>query len=1076
MNDIVDGAEKDKAWLNDEKVQISYERITELEDGSFRKLGEGEQFSEVFWNDAVTTTLHQTHPRVSTLKTELVCQYKFQNGRIYVKTLRYKMTTRYGNWDRANIDIVLSARDYVRECSDDNLLQDTQWHNHEVYLESPLAAPDFNMYLVIRVNYDGTNNDVGPDEGWGVYIRPAQKPLIETPLSGSVVRMPFPVSGKNGLLNGKVNLSCLYNGSVRLLASATVGNDGRWNIPISLPAGVVSFYAEQVIGNENSGKSNTVTIQWYAAPRVESPANNAVVATGSALLLKGRGTAGKTIHIMTPGGGVLHATTTVKSNDTWEALFNQGNYPNGGLVEMTAGHLNMNDWSVTQSFKLLGPPAITSPTQNQEVDMRITVGGTVNTLFKSGTVNIHRDSVGTLLGTATVNTSTGAWQAQLTTDLTPGDYSLTAVHVFSGVTSLGASPVRLKVRPPQPQLTAPNPASGVNPVLTGTGGHPGATLVLSDETEEDLGSVTVTGNSWSVSPRSALTPGVYAFKVRQSISNMLSLWSNVRTFSVIVPKPTLTVPITVTDQKPSFSGMANTWAKQTQAAQVEVRLNHAQTPIVPIVNVSNNRWTSTATERWAPGTYAIVIRQLYKTLNSGWPATAVSLVIPAPLPVITKTDPEGFSPRITGTCWPGASLKLRYSDRPTVDHPVSGTNGTWTFRRDIPFAPGNHTFTVTQSYGGQTSGEAHGAFNVPTPKLGITQPEVNQEVGLKPTFEGTDGYKDAVLTIYDAISDQALGSKTLSSSGSWSLTPEAELSTGLRTVYVRQSFNNQFSARSDNRNFQVVILAPRVGVPALDGRLPRLGLISGTGGIPGALITVKLAGVTDPVADNIPVRDDGSWEVPSRLTEVGQKTLLVSQTYKGQSSEIFQHPFTLVPAAPYLESPVNGQRISSQVMASGFGYPGDTVSVHRRGGSGPHLLATTQVRPEGTWSVEFTWNAEWTGYSLSVQAKKSEFGSDNSPMHAIKTRSAAPSLTQPASQDWVDAAPTFAGHGRSGAQIRVASYFDPGDVLATGLVANGSWSVQSSKSLPPGLHRVVVWQTEGEADSVELISEPFIVE
>ena len=128
MNDIVNDEEKGRAWLDAEKVQISDAQVAEFEDGSLRELGDGEQFSDEFWADAVQTTLYQTHPRVPALKTELVCQYKFENGRIHVKTLRYKMTTRYGNWYRANIDLGLQAGTWVRKNSPDSMRQDTQWH------------------------------------------------------------------------------------------------------------------------------------------------------------------------------------------------------------------------------------------------------------------------------------------------------------------------------------------------------------------------------------------------------------------------------------------------------------------------------------------------------------------------------------------------------------------------------------------------------------------------------------------------------------------------------------------------------------------------------------------------------------------------------------------------------------------------------------------------------------------------------------------------------------------------------------------------------------------------------------
>ena len=72
MNDIVNDEEKGRAWLDAEKVQISDAQVAEFEDGSLRELGDGEQFSDEFWADAVQTTLYQTHPRVPALKTELV--------------------------------------------------------------------------------------------------------------------------------------------------------------------------------------------------------------------------------------------------------------------------------------------------------------------------------------------------------------------------------------------------------------------------------------------------------------------------------------------------------------------------------------------------------------------------------------------------------------------------------------------------------------------------------------------------------------------------------------------------------------------------------------------------------------------------------------------------------------------------------------------------------------------------------------------------------------------------------------------------------------------------------------------
>jgi len=100
-------------------------------------------------------------------------QYKFENGRVYVRALRYHMTTRSGNWYRANIAIGLSAQEFVRKDSPDSMSQDTQWHNYppsHAYVDSRHEPSGAKVTLSIRVDYDGTNNDVGPNEGWGTSV------------------------------------------------------------------------------------------------------------------------------------------------------------------------------------------------------------------------------------------------------------------------------------------------------------------------------------------------------------------------------------------------------------------------------------------------------------------------------------------------------------------------------------------------------------------------------------------------------------------------------------------------------------------------------------------------------------------------------------------------------------------------------------------------------------------------------------------------------------------------------------------------------------------------------------------
>ncbi|MGS0541945.1 hypothetical protein ACU8WE_04130 [Pseudomonas parakoreensis] len=200
-------------------------------------------------------------------------------------------------------------------------------------------------------------------------------PIINEP-SGDVTSPQFTVQGSGGLFNDGV--ITLYNAADNAsLGNATIRVGGSWTANISLPVEIqpLTYYAIQKVGTYSSSRSNLMTVVLKVAPVIDSPSPGAVVRASAQLLITGRGTPGKTIDVMKPGGGVLHATALVKSNRTWEAPFNQDNYPNGGLVEMQAGHRGLNDWTATQYFTLLLRPTITTPSESAVTDPRGPIAG-----------------------------------------------------------------------------------------------------------------------------------------------------------------------------------------------------------------------------------------------------------------------------------------------------------------------------------------------------------------------------------------------------------------------------------------------------------------------------------------------------------------------------------------------------------------------------------------------------------------------------------------------------------------------------------------------------------------------------
>ncbi len=1078
MKDFVENGETGRIWLDTEDVQISSAQVTEEQNGLLREPGEGKQSSALFWSDAITTTLHQTHPRVPSLKTELECQYKFEGGRIFVRTLRYKMTTRYGNWDRANIDIALNAASYVRVNSDDNLIQDTRWHDHEKYLDSTLAAPGFNMYLVIRVNYDGKNNDVGAGEGWGVHIRPAQKPLIQTPQAGSVQRMPFAVSGKNGLLNGRIHLSCLQNGNVHSLGSVDARADGAWDTSISLPSGVTSFYAEQVIVSQNSGRSDPVSIKWYVAPRIDSPAKNAVVAAGSPFSLRGQGISGETIGVFTPGGAHEHATAVVGPNGTWEALFDQGYYPRGGLVRMTAGHRNRNDWSEEQSFKLLGAPPLTSHTANQQVERQITVGGTLADPFKAGRVSVYRDSTNTLLGGGDVAAS-GSWSAAII--LNPGPDTVTASHVYSSVPSVRSVPVRLLVRPPQPTLESKLVGGRVE--LSGTGYNGTGVRMdihFSGDPTPYLDAV-VSGGNWSKVIPADLLPGNYRFGGRQSVSDGGSgrIYSSdwiLREITVNIPTPIPTsVTVSVSGQRATFRGRGNQW--RTNAVEVSIFSNGVVLANVPKANVQTSlNWETSATADLPPGNYAqLTARQ---RVNNQWSAnsTVFSMTVACPPPSFFEpVTPSGQRPRISGTAWPGSQVILRIPGKPDV--PLTANN-SGNFQRNAAeeWAPATYTLTATAAFGGRTSTVASRTFTVKTPQPGITT-AANAEVDLVPIIEGT-GYPGCWVVIYSNTTHQSIGAGAVNQDKKWQVTLVDQVPGNLSFYAVQQETrdSNNHSDRTTPRTVKVRVPKPRITVPVQNGRPARVSQFSGEGQFPG-FVELSIKGQNTPLLKDIEVKADGTWQVQVTLPAGGPVTLEARQRQRGYASDALERVVTVVPAIPSVDTPRAGENLGRELRISGFGFAGDTILIYRRG-SVSSTLTQTPVLADGTWSATVAHNLLATD-GINVLASAGQgLNSALSPVVTYTLLGTRPSLTEPLSGDWVGVRPLFSGLATPGATITVASWSNAADVLAPAAIADtdGRWSVVGNKDLPEGPMRVVVSQNFNGVRSEGFESARFIVE
>jgi hypothetical protein len=1156
MNDIVDDGKKSQAGPNTEELLPAHDAsVTEADDGSTHEPINDELYAELFWANAITTTLHQTHPRVSTLKTELVCQYKFENNRIYVKTLRYKMTTRSGNWDRANIDIGLQADEWKRKDSPDSMIQDTRWHDHVDYVEALASNPAMGVSLAIRVNYDGSNNDVEPHEGWGYDVFPARTPIIESPASGAMVTMPFTVSGKNGLKGGRIKLTSSANTQI---GYPDVQADGRWSASVTLPAGALSFYAEQTIGNQTSGKSNTVTIRLappYVAPCIDFPANAAVIKTGSELRLKGRGTVDKVVDVMTPHGAVLHATTTVLANGTWEADFNLCNYPNGGHVLLTVGHRNMDDWSADQSFTLVSIPTIILPANSTVTDPQGPISG-VGAVPRA-VVEILKDLQHTFKvgqGTAQDN---GQWSVTaFNQEMPPGAFSIVARQSFSGTISDVSAARSFKVRPPT--LTAVNLAY---PTLTSAAfsgaGYTGATIEITiingPAGATAPPAVTVSAGIWNTTSQN-WPIGEYDLKAIQKVSDNAGGWilSQEYLFKASTTlAPPVDVTYTVASFTPTFSGKgtfgasvevtdkadgslvapaakvnepgnwstraSQVWppgsvrtirvvqkvgAAVSQAVELTINIDRVPSPTnvrytvngytptfsgngingatvqllddegassaVPDAHVVNQQWSSRAPDPWGP-TYQrnVNIRQ---GLNNDWSEGWVVLVVTIPLlaPIVRVVD-DGLSPVVSGTCWPGATLSLKYSDS-AVEHKPVNTNGTWTYKRSAGFAPEKeHTVTVTQTFAGRPSPSASQTFSVSPQQLMITEPSEDADSHYDMFVRGTNGHKGATLQLRDAQHKTDLGEpKPLTADGDWFIELK-KLEFRKYQIDAIQTIAGRESRRSAVRNYFVTLMPPIIKVPEQDKSLARTSTYSGTGE-PLGQVTIWRENPSEILCRDILIGIDGRWSAEITLP-VGNYSVKAIQTFQAHISKYSAScTYQVVPAAPVIESPGRGVHIGRSVVVSGFGYPQDVVEVTLTGSKGTQRKSSP-VLEDRTWSLRLEPNQPAGNCDLVAVSLSDGFESATSVAHPVVLGTFLPGIDKPASGSWVEHPLRFVGKGRTGVG-RVVTWYDPEKILLANItVTDQGWRGEVTQALHPGGHWCRFQQTITDAADGSTLSD-----
>jgi hypothetical protein len=833
---------------------------------------------------------------------------------------------------------------------------------------------------------------------------------------------------------------------------------GRWTVTLStgLAQGVHELQIREDVDGTVGRYTQTKTFTVLGKVKITSPSIS-LPEESVQPVIKGSGALkGVTIRIYISGSWELVAYHDAVSNGEW-AVTSKHVFARGARYKLIAQQVaggGESDWSNPQEFYVIGPPVFTAPKPNPAappiVDMKSMFEGTGATGFYQNRVDVYSEQMGAVaVAVGWPLPDTGVWRREGT--LTPGPHSIFGTQTVNAITSINSEPFGIRVRPGKP--TVEYTLNQETMTFSGSGHYdqyletqiqftlkrypgdeppntPPNVIVRAD------GSWTTTSIRW--------TFGIYLVEVVQKIVDNASGWieSLPYEFEIRNNMPDVTDVTHTKAYRPVFSG------KGYNGATVSFYHPGGDLKAAPDAVVRGGSWSSTANEDWGPvkdrEVHIQQCREEHCSLNR-----VVLKVSIAPLPPTLDEPPlQGLRPMFRGTCLEGATVSISFSgDNNVYAGIVDGD--TWTFQRPEPLpADVPQTISVTQTAADQTSEAQSREFTLYpamfTPV--ITYPAEDSDVERDVLIKGGDGVSGATMQLYESQFQQKIGDALhLVVDNEWAI-PLTALKYGRHTIFAKQERNGRPSDRSDHRSFNVVLAPPQISTPQEGGKQPRTWTLEGVG-LPFAHVEIWCEGAAEPWLSNIPVPASGNWR--QQVTQLVGTYIICARQLFTDDNKTHESAFTeyltydVVPAAPFVETPVEHERVGRQLVVSGFGVPGDTVTVT--------LGAATQstvVLEDRTWSMAVEVQADGERV-LEVKAMLDGFESDTTSREVVAGLY-LPIFEEPTAGSWVHDPVAFAGAGEEGVG-QTSSWFDPEQKWTPLLpVAANQWRGESDVSLPPG--------------------------
>jgi len=889
-------------------------------------------------------------------------------------------------------------------------------------------------------------------------------------LANIAIEYPTATSAKfsgAGHTGATVSISLVSNPGGATPPPSVVVAGGIWNSTSqNWPKGEYRLRATQSFPDSVGDPIVSEVLEWSVSSKLPQPTPvDYTQANFIPTFIGGGGVARATIHVNNKDGGAEIARSAELTGANWTAAATVAWAPGEKRVVVITQKLGTE--SSPPFEKEVTIDALSKPTDITWTVANFTPTFTGRGGINGATVHVNNKVDGAEIAKSDMLTSPN-WTAAAILAWRPGEIRTVRVTQKLGDAQSGSEDIEVTI----PGLPQPTDVSytvvDFRPIFTGKG-IVGATVSLTITTNgvEAAPPVTLQTPTWSSAAPQPWQPGTaLQVSIVQTLNGVGST-PLVITVTVAPDAPT-DVTYEVNGYTPVFKG------KGLNRATVHVRDPSSGTSLANDVVVANQSWMTSALTSWGP-TWARRVRVVQSINSVDSTPVDIDVTIPPQAPTIEAVvDGDEQSPTVCGTCWPDALLVLTFDDS-NSEHKPGTINGIWSFQRPQPFVPNiKHTATVIQTVAQQQSPSASATFRVkelfpPTPQPNITYPAEGEEVHRDLIVRGNNGLKGATLQLYDRQFDRTLGApKLLAADGEWFI----ELTTlefRPYTIDAIQQIDGRESDPSDIVTFTVVVLPPQIDVPKEGGKLPRRSTISGTG-MPFARVTVWLVGKPEPLLEDILVDDRGNWRSDLTLP-VGSTAFRVIQAFNSEPSRELLRTFDVVPNPPLIETPVADDHIDRSVVVSGFGYPGDSVTVRLTAAGRRTFMAHGPVLEDRTWSVAVLFDQSPSRYELVAVASRDVFESEDSLACPVVLGTYRPTIDVPEAGRWVNDPAGFEGRGRRGVG-RVVSWYNPERVLAANIAVTASgWRGESEHPMSSGGNWCRFKQTIDDGADASTVSE-----